>query len=82
MRRYVVRRQYESHVGQYTPGQVLVLDDETAAWLLRDMPGVIEEAITAPTPAAPVVEVHMIETPGPEVEVHVARPARKGRGRK
>ena len=78
--RYIVRRAYESHAGRYVVGQVLELDAEMAAWLLRDLPGVIEAAAPAVTP--PVVELTMIETPGAEVEVHVARPARKGRGRK
>lgn len=78
MRRYIVRRAYESHMGRYAPGQVLELDDETAAWLLRDLPGVIEIA----APAVPIVETTMIETPGADVEVHIARPARRARGRK
>ena len=77
--RYIVRRAYESHVGRYVVGQVLELDAEMAAWLLRDLPGVIEAATPAPPP---VVELTMLETPGAEVEMHVARPARKGRGRK
>jgi len=77
MRRYVVRRSYESHVGRFVPGQVLELDDELAAWLGRDLPGVIEELV--PAPPAPVVETHMLETPEPGVETHVVQQPRRQR---
>lgn len=78
MGRYIVRRPYQSHVGQYAPGQVLELDAEFAAWLLRDLPGVIEELVQPP----PVVETHMVASPEAGVEVHIARQPRKTSKRK
>lgn len=77
MRRYIVRRPYASHVGRFTPGQVLELDDELAAWLGRDLPGVIEELVPAPPVLA--VETHMVETPAPDVETHTVKSPRKPR---
>lgn len=89
--RYIVKRDYKSHVGEYRAGQIIeIADPEYAAWLARDMGGYLEAIAQPPlteqpervSKAAPVVETHMLEMPGPGVEVHVARPARKGRGRK
>lgn len=68
MGRYIVRRPYQSHVGQYAPGQVLELDAEFAAWLLRDLPGVIEAVV----PPAPVVEAPPVVTEQPVRVVETA----------
>jgi len=76
MRRYIVRRVYESHVGAYRPGQVLVLDDELAGWLLRDMPGVIEELVPPEVAQPTAPDAAAAAEPEPAV-----RAPRKGRRR-
>jgi len=61
MGRYIVMRPYQSHVGSYAVGRILELEDDLAAWLLRDMAGVIE----------PIPEQ---QSPQPEQKAPVATP--------
>lgn len=76
--RYVVRKPYQSHVGRYEPGQVLELEDELAAWMLRDLPGCIA---LIPEPQAAPVETH-VAMPSAETHMVDVVPKRKARGKK
>jgi hypothetical protein len=75
--RYIVNRDYKSHVGEYRSGQILeISDSEYAAWLTRDMGGYLEP-ITPPVPIAPPVVA------APEVPVTPpSTPKRQPRRRK
>lgn len=55
--RYIVKRDYKSHIGEYRAGQVLdIADPEYAAWLARDMGGYLEAVVETPPVAPPVTE--------------------------
>lgn len=48
MKRYRVTQTYKSADTSYVEGQILELDDDTAAWMLRDVPGcIVPEGSTA-----------------------------------
>lgn len=68
--RYIVKRDYKSHVGEYRSGQILeISDSEYAAWLTRDMQGWLAEVVEKPA------------EPEAAPEATVA-PARKSRSKK
>ena len=67
MKRYIVQRYYHSDYATYQAGDVIELDDDTAAWLNRDSPGVIAEVV--PPEPEPVPE------PEPETRIAAAPPA-------
>lgn len=53
MTQYKVARVYAAyrdgiHYGPYTPGEVVELDDELAAWMNRDSPELLEEVREMP----------------------------------
>ena len=51
--RYIVKRDYASHIGTYKVGDVLEVDAELGAWLERDsMGGIVPEPVTR-APDAP-----------------------------
>jgi len=51
MAAYRVTMTYSSAGRAYEAGDVLELDDETAAWMQRDVPGCLEAVKAAPAPA-------------------------------
>lgn len=55
MKTYRVTQSYSSGDQIYVEGQLLELDEETAAWMLRDVPGSIVPA-GATTPVQRIVE--------------------------
>lgn len=49
MKTYRVTQNYSSGDQTYVEGQLLELDDDTAAWMLRDVPGsIVPVGATAP----------------------------------
>lgn len=55
MAQYKVTQSYKTGDVAYVEGQILDIDDATAAWMLRDVPGCIV-AIKANTPVSRVME--------------------------
>lgn len=68
--RYIVKRYYWAGVLKYQAGQVIeIADPEYAAWLNRDMGGMLEPVVDAP----PVVEPVAIPVVAPVPPVTKAR---------
>lgn len=53
MARYIFTADYESHFGKYHAGQAIELNDEDAAWVMRDSRGALEPLSGGPVAVKP-----------------------------
>ena len=62
---------YASHIGEWRAGDVAEFDDDTAAWLNRDVPGCLEPA------TAPEAKPETRTADAPPQDRMIRKPARK-----
>ncbi len=72
---YRFRKPYISHVGTWSVGDVTDFDDDTAAWLLRDVAGCIESVDVPPAPEPTTTTAEPTSTtPEPETRAQDSPP--------